>query len=126
MIQRGENNIMTYQATVTEPYSALVLKLTASIDKYIVANVNIPPEIGIERRKYPEVFGNLIAEKLRKYSPNFFKCMVTVVEFECQFTCLLVLSVKHFDGLRHIYRLLRLYKFFEFFYRHLILFQLYN
>ena len=70
---------MTYQATIAEPNASLVLKLTAGVDKHIVAHMDIAPKVGIERREDSEIIRNPITEQFGEYLPNFFEGMLAVV-----------------------------------------------
>ena len=66
MIERGKDNTMSDLASITYCYAAMVLEMTAGIDKHILTNLNILSEICIKRWKRPQRSRHFIAEQTRK------------------------------------------------------------
>ena len=56
VIQRRENDVMADERTVSDSDTALILKATAEIDKYIFSKCYIFSEIGVKRRVHAESF----------------------------------------------------------------------
>ena len=54
MIEGCKNDVMPYLATVSQCNPAVILKMTAGIDKYVIADFNILSEIRIKRREHPQ------------------------------------------------------------------------
>lgn len=53
VVERGENYVVADLASVAEGYASVVLEMAAGVDEDILADVDILPEIGVKRRKYP-------------------------------------------------------------------------
>ena len=51
VIERCKHSIVSDQCTVTDPYTALILKLTACIDENAFTEVNVFAAVSIERGK---------------------------------------------------------------------------
>ena len=49
MVQCGQDNIMSDQGTIININAALILELTAGIDKHILSKCDVLSEISIER-----------------------------------------------------------------------------
>ena len=76
---------MSYQTSVVYCYAALILKLTAGINKNIFADCDIFSAIRIKRREKPERFVDFFSGKFREDFYNFFRCMVFIIKLCCNF-----------------------------------------
>ena len=67
---------MPNQGVIANVNAALILKVTAGIDENIFPDVNVPPKIGIKRRKQPEAFIHFLSYQFRHDKNYFFRRMV--------------------------------------------------
>ena len=80
VIECGDDGFGTDQRTVADCYAALVLKLTAGIDKYVFAELQIFSAIGIKRRKHVRSLGKLSAGQPLHQQLYFFRRVIGVVQ----------------------------------------------
>ncbi len=80
VIECGDDGFGTDQRTVADCYAALVLKLTAGIDKYVFAEFQILSAIGIKRRKHVRSLGKLSAGQPLHQQLYFFRRAIGVVQ----------------------------------------------
>ena len=78
VIQRCKHCVMTDQRTVTNENAALILKLTARIDEYPLAEMNVFSAISKERRK--QSYLDSLTDKLRHKSVDLIGSMITAVD----------------------------------------------
>ena len=80
MVKRSDHRLRTYQCTVAYRDTALILKLTACVDKHIFAELSIFAAIGVERREHIRAFRERSACQLFHQHADLLGRMVGVVQ----------------------------------------------
>ena len=74
---------MPYLAAVSQRNPAMVLKMAAGIDKYVITDFNILSEIRIERREHAKRGRHGLSEKFGEQRPHLVRSIIGSIQFKC-------------------------------------------
>ena len=124
MVERSENHLMADLATIAYVHPSMILKVAASIDKDLLAEVDVPAEIGIERRENPQRRIYRAAKQTGKQLPHLIGRMKRSIQLEGDATSLFAHPVHKIAYFRGIECPTRPDVFQKLFQRHLFLLDL--
>ncbi len=80
MVERGQDDLMADQRPVADVDAALVLEAAIRVDENVLADMDIAPEIGLERREQAERGINLLPDELGEQAPDLIHLLVPLVD----------------------------------------------
>ena len=110
----ANTTIMPYLASVADGYTSVVLKMAASVNENTFTYQDIPFEIGIERREYPQRLRHLVTEQSRKQRTHFFLGVICRIQLKSNLTDRIAHLVHETVYLLRTESLARLYIFSKF------------
>ena len=118
VVERGEDHVVSDLAPVADRHAPVVLEMAAGVDKDILAEGDVLPEIRIERRKDPQRLRHPAAEQLGEQRTHLLGRMVGRVQAERDAARLVAHLVHEAVDLLRVEAPARLYVGLEFFDRH--------
>lgn len=100
MVERGQDDLMADQRPIADVDAALVLEAAIRVDEDVLANVDVAPEIGLERREQAERGVNLLPDEFGEQRPDLVHVLVSIVDLGGYLSGLGGLRVHQGMGLR--------------------------